>query len=264
MAMTLNFEYDVDIKPRYLPQPHQALFDLLHQQRALYIAHLRRFQELAGYFGEIPVETEDPLAPFWANPFFSGLDAIALTGMLVTLNPRRYIEVGSGNSTKFARRAIASHALRTHVTSIDREPRAAIDSLCDEVVRTPLEQLDLGLFDRLESGDVLFIDGSHQVLTNSDTTVAFLEVLPRVRRGVWVHVHDVFLPWDYPEHWTERHYAEQYVLACALLLDAARIEVEFPAYFVSRDEELFGLLNPIYDRLPTVQRHGGSFWMRKR
>jgi hypothetical protein len=264
MAMTLNFEYDVDIKPRYRPEPHQALFDLLQQRRALYVAHLRRFRELAGYFAEIPITTEDPETPFWSNPFFSGLDAIALTGMLVTLNPRRYIEVGSGNSTKFARRAIASHALGTHVTSIDREPRAEIDSLCDEVVRVPIEQMDLSIFDRLESGDILFIDGSHQVLTNSDTTVAFLEVLPRVKPGVWVHLHDVFLPWDYPEEWTDRHYAEQYVLACALLLDAARIEVEFPDYFVCRDQELLDILSPIHDRLPTVQRHGGSFWLRKR
>jgi hypothetical protein len=74
-------------------------------------------------------EPADERQPFWANGWFPVLDAICLTGMLVRLNPRRYVEVGSGNSTKFARWAIAHHGLRTEITSIDPHPRAVVEAI---------------------------------------------------------------------------------------------------------------------------------------
>jgi hypothetical protein len=264
MAMTLTFEYDMDIRPRYWPEPHQALYEVIGRHRAVFASHLAAFSNFSADLAAIPMEMISSDEPYWTNPFFSGLDAIALYGQMAILNPPRYIEIGSGNSTKFVRRAIRDHGLRTRMTSVDREPRAEIDTLCDEVVRTPLEQLDLSLFDRLESGDVLFIDGSHQVLSNSDTTVAFLDILPRVKPGVWVHVHDVFLPWDYPPEWNNRYYAEQYLLACWLLADSPRIQIELANFFVSREPELMKLLDPIYSALPGLQAHGGSFWLRRR
>jgi hypothetical protein len=264
MAMTVTFEYDVDIKPRYWPQPHGGLFAILDRRRDVYAGHLRTFSGLADTLASISQDPTAPREPYWGNPFFSGLDAIALVGMLATIDPRRYIEIGSGNSTKFARWSARTFGLRTTITSVDREPRAEIDDICDEVVRTPLEQMDLAIFDRLEDGDILFVDGSHQVLSNSDTTVVFLDVLPRLKPGVWVHVHDVFLPWDYPADWNNRYYAEQYLLACWLLADSPRVDVELPVHFVWRDAALLGLLTPIHQRLPDVAQGGGSFWMRRR
>lgn len=262
--MTVTFEYDVDIKPRYRPEPHQGLYTVIDSHRSTFDAHLRRFSRHAAELARIPREAGDPEEPYWNNPFFSGLDAIALYGFLADLNPARYMELGSGNSTKFARRAVRDHGLQTHITSIDREPRAEIDQLCDRVIRQPVEQIDLSVFDVLEDGDILFIDGSHQVLSNSDTTVAFLEIIPRVKPGVWVHVHDVFLPWDYPPEWNERYYAEQYLLACWLLADSPRLDVELANYFVSRHADLMDLVAPIYALIPGVQAHGGSFWLRRR
>jgi hypothetical protein len=84
--------------------------------------------------------------------------------------------------------------LPTSITSIDPEPRTDINSLCDRVVRKWLEDCDLSLFDQLEPGDFLFFDGSHRVLTNSHTTVLYLEVIPRIKAGVIIHVHDIHLP----------------------------------------------------------------------
>src|SRR5260370_713340 len=81
------------------------------------------------------------------NIYFSALDAIALYGLLGLRKPSRYLEVGSGNSTMFARRAIRDLGLGTQITSIDPQPRAEIDALCDRVVRTRLEEFDLALFD---------------------------------------------------------------------------------------------------------------------
>ena len=97
----------------------------------------------------------------------------------------------------FARHAIRTGNLKTTIMSIDPKPRAEIDSLCDRVMRLPLELCDLNLFRELEPGDILFFDGSHRIFANSDVTVFFIEVLPRLKPGVLVHVHDIFLPADY-------------------------------------------------------------------
>ena len=87
-----------------------------------------------------------------APEVFSSMDAVALYGMSSEFRPQRFVEVGSGYSTKFARRAIHDHSLRTRITSIDPAPRAEIDKLCDCVIRRPLEELDLSVFDELEPG----------------------------------------------------------------------------------------------------------------
>ena len=133
------------------------------------------------------------------QPFLPPYDAVALYGLLRRTRPQRYLEVGSGHSTRFARRAIRDEGLATTVTSIDPEPRARIDELCDLVIRRPVEALeDDGVFLELGPGDVLFIDGSHRTFTGSDVTVLLLEVVPRLAPGVLVQVHDVYLPRDYP------------------------------------------------------------------
>ena len=149
----------------------------------------------------------NPLDPRWSNGWFQGLDALALYCFIADGRPRRYIEVGSGNSTKFARRAIVDHSLDTTITSIDPEPRAEIDDLCDRVVRSPLEDVDLSVFSALDEGDIVFIDASHQCLQNNDVTTFFLDVLPQLSAGVLVQLHDIFLPWDYPPQMADRLYS---------------------------------------------------------
>jgi len=112
--------------------------------------------------------------------------------MLVEFQPTRLTEVGSGYFTKFARRAIRKHGLATHITSIDPEPRAEIDQICDRAVRRPLEEVDLTLFDELQSGDFLFIESSHRTFTNSDVTIVFMELLPLLRQGAVILTRDIF------------------------------------------------------------------------
>src|ERR1700733_3021445 len=103
--------------------------------------------------------------------------------MLVRSAPARYMEIGSGYSTRFARHAIQTVGLSTVIASLDPKPRAGIDALCDTVIRRRLEEADLAVFDQLEAGDILFFDGTHRALTNSDVTVFFLELLPRLKPG---------------------------------------------------------------------------------
>lgn len=140
------------------------------------------------------------------------MDSVAIYGFISENKPVRYYEIGSGNSTKFAKQAIKDYKLQTRILSIDPNPRAEIDSICDQVVRKPLEEVNLNIFEDLEAGDVLFIDNSHRSFMNSDVTVVFLEILPRLKPGVFVEFHDIYLPFDYPQEWDTRYYNEQYLL----------------------------------------------------
>ena len=215
---------------------------------------------------EIPVHEVSADQPCWSNGWLPGLDAAVLYTALAAGNPATYLEVGSGNSTRFARRAITDHGLRTRIVSIDPEPRAVVDELCDEVVRERAETVDLAVYDQLVAGDVLFIDNSHRCLQNSDATVMFLDVLPRLASGVLVEIHDITLPDDYPEAWLDRAYSEQYLLAAYLLAEGTRFDVVLPNHFVSHDPELSAVLDPMWadPHFEGVERHGGSFWLRIR
>jgi hypothetical protein len=103
------------------------------------------------------------------------------------------------------------------------------------------------------------------VFTNSDCVVLLLEILPDLRPGVLVHLHDIWLPYDYPTEWTERYYSEQYLLAAWLLAEGTRFDVELPNMFVSEDPDLRRVVEPVWTGpLAGVQRHGGSFWLRMR
>jgi predicted O-methyltransferase YrrM len=203
----------------------------------------------------------NPEDPCWINGWLEGLDTLALYGFVASRKPAQYLEIGSGYSTKLVRRAIRDHSLPTQLTSIDPNPRSEIDALCDEIIRQPLESTDLTSFDKLEAGDILFFDGSHRAFMNSDVTVFFLEVLPRLRPGVLVHIHDIELPYDYmPEraHW---YYSEQYMLGASLLAGHRDYRVVLPNAYVSRERDLVELVNPLWQQLPGVTFRGSSFWM---
>ena len=259
-------DYPVHPTPRYGhgSPPHPELTALFERGRERYRELLVRCAGLADSMARIPVRGEaGSMEPAWINGFLPGLDAAALYGMLALDPPETYLEVGSGNSTRFARRAIRDHGLRTKIVSIDPHPRVEIDSIADRVIRAPLETVDLSLLTALEPRDVLFLDGSHRTFMNSDVTVAFLEILPRLARGVRVQIHDICLPYDYPPEWVERYYSEQYLLAAYLLAGAGSSTILIPNAFVSGDAELSRLLDPLWDRpgLEDVERHGSSFWM---
>src|SRR4029077_8255229 len=125
--------------------------------------------------------------------------------------------------------------LPTQVVSVDPAPCADIDALCDQVIRQRLEEIDgASLAANLGPGDVLFFDGSHRCLQNSDVTVFLLEVLPALQPGVLIGLHDVFLPYDYPESWCGRFYSEQLALGCWLLGDGwRRVRVELPVWWLA-------------------------------
>ena len=269
-------DYPVNASPRYGygRPPHREILKILERNRVEYANRLSLFCGLRDSLARIPDELETvSLEPCWGpQRYFSSLDAVALYGMLVEFRPHRFVEIGSGYSTKFAHRAIRDHSLPTQITSIDPTPRAGIDQLCESVIRKPLEEVDLGVFEELRSRDILFVDSSHRTFSNSDVTTVFMDVLPRLREGVIVHFHDIFWPYDYPPEWADRFYSEQYLLGCYLLAGHLDLRVLLPNAFVVHDPELAGICNPLQE-IPGVQRPcdpvyspfriaGGSFWMQ--
>lgn len=204
----------------------------------------------------------DTSQPVWNNNFLPGLDVVVIYGMLAYYKPARYVEIGSGNSTKVAARAVRDLALPTRITSIDPYPRVEIDHLAQQVVRQGIESIDLSDLHSLNAGDILFLDGAHRVLPNADATIFFLEVLPQLKPGVVVHIHDIYLPYDYPQFMCDRAYSEQYVLAAFILANPKRYKPLMPNYFVSEDPDLSQVLAPLWQQpaLRGVEKHGGSFW----
>ena len=261
----VDYSYRAQIRYGAGRPPHPELAALIGAGRDRYRAFLNGLADLPADFADVPPGgTYDAPTPFWLNAWFSPLDAIALTGMLRQHNPARMVEVGSGVSTKYARRAVARYGLRTHLTSIDPQPRNEIDQLCDTVIRLPLERSDLGVFEALQPGDICFLDSSHRAFQNSDVTVFFLEILPRLKAGVIVHIHDIYLPDDYISGHVPRLWNEQYLLATALLFGAPRFEILFPSWFVGRDPDLRAQADAVLRKGPLAELdlYGASFWMR--
>ena len=185
----MRLEYPpAELAPRYghgRPE-HTRLSEILARGEERYRQNLRELLAFEDDLRRIPSRPAGPGVPYWLNQWLPGLDGIALYGFTRSRAPRRYLEVGSGLSTMFVRQAIRDGGLDTKVTSVDPAPRAEVDELCDELIRSPLETTDLAAFRELEAGDVVFFDGSHRVLMNSDVTVFFLEVLPQLPAGVLV------------------------------------------------------------------------------
>jgi hypothetical protein len=203
VLMPLDYPPSRRLQPRWghSHPSHSGLVALFDKRRNDYREVIRGVRALHSWLAAIPARftSETAPEPGWVGGPMTALDLAILYYFVARSRARVYLEVGSGVSTCFARRAISDHRLPTRIVSIDPEPRAAIDRICDEVVRTGLEEADLGIFETLQARDIVFIDGSHRSFMNSDVTVLMLDVIPRLAPGVIVHLHDVTLPNDYPD-----------------------------------------------------------------
>lgn len=201
-------------------------------------------------------------ADWWPNDFLPALDAATLYHYVTARKPTNYLEIGSGVSTKFARRAIQDSNLHSLITSIDPAPRVDIDKFCDKIIRQPVENTSLNVFAALQSGDILFVDNSHQSFQNSDVTVFFLDILPNLSPGILVGIHDITLPDDYPPSYAHNYYNEQYLLAAWLLGGSQGIEITLPNWYASKTQELSQIIAPIFSQsqFNQVDTHGSIFW----
>lgn len=265
---SLFLEYKVDLKPRYGHgrNAHSDLYQIINAGRDEYTQLLNKALSLKDRFWVIKdasAETNHRL-PAWNNGYLPGLDMVAIYTLLTEFKPAKYIEIGSGNSTKVAFKAKNEQGLQTEIISVDPMPRGEITGIADKIIREPFENTNLDVPGILKENDVLFVDNSHRILPNSDSMVFFLEVLPKLKKGVIVHIHDIYLPYDYPQFMCDRFYSEQYGLAMYLLSNPEKYKTLLPNYFISEDKELSRVLEPLWNHpgLEKVERHGGSFWLK--
>lgn len=193
------------------------------------------------------------------NGYFDTPDAEALYLMIRRFGPRQVIEVGCGNSTRITRQAVIDGGMATRITAIDPWPRADIAHVVDRFEQARLESVDPALFAGLESGDVLFIDSSHQVRVSNDVAHLFCRILPALASGVVIHVHDVFLPYEYPKRFFYDcpGWGEQYVLHG--VLQGGGYEMLWPGHYLQRARPDAVAAMPFLG-----QGRAQSLWMRKR
>jgi len=194
------------------------------------------------------------------NRYFTSPDADVAYAIARESRPRRIVEVGSGNSTMLFREAIRAAGLDTQLISIDPRPRRSISAIADRVLECAVEDVALSEFEELAAGDILFIDSSHEIRTGNDVVRLFLNVLPMLPAGVLIHVHDIFLPFDYPQAWVCDHrwaFNEQYLVQ-AVLQDSSEWEVLWAGHFLERTMPNFSAHFP-----HMTGRHASSLWLRK-
>src|SRR5207249_3221505 len=159
------------------------------------------------------------------SDYFSSPDAEVLYAIVRRFQPQTILEVGCGDSTKIMRQAILDGRLKARLISVDPRPRTEISGVADKLYRDPVETVrNPELFQSLQPRDVLFIDSSHEIKMGNDVVFLYLNLIPKLPPGVLIHVHDVFLPYEYPREWImERKWEwnEQYLVQSLLSFSCA-------------------------------------------
>lgn len=173
----------------------------------------------------IPNSKSDTKSEFhFNNDAFESGDAEFWYQLLRKEKPNKIIEIGSGYSTMMALKAIEmnkkeNNSYQCELTCIEPFEFDWLEELGIDVIRKKVEELDLSFFSTLENGDILFIDSTHIIRPDGDVLFEYLQILPTLKKGVIVHIHDIFSPKNYLETWLKDHvlfWNEQYLLEAFL------------------------------------------------
>ena len=258
----------VVLKSFYSPIPDlAALPDSTWEQRSELagihfdvLAQLTFLERYRPYLAELARPAE--------NPSYPAVDSAVLHAIVRGTRPRRIVELGSGHSTQVAATACLANEREgspVDYRAYDPFPSVVRAGLAGLTALEPIraEELSLELFEELAEDDILLVDTTHTVKTGGDVNHIVLDVLPRLRPGVFVHFHDIFLPWEYPRVWAEDYglyWAEQYLLQAFLSMNDG-FEVACALYALSQEQpERLRKLVPAW-REGTVP---GAFWIRRR
>lgn len=198
--------------------------------------------------------------PLFEQGWFASLDAAVAYALAAERRPARVIEIGSGHSTRLLARALAGGS---EILAIDPVPRADIAGLPGvRIEPSTLQTTPLERFDVLRPGDMLFIDSSHILMPGSDVDLLLNRVLPRLPAGVLVHIHDIYLPFDYPPEWGWRNYNEQQ--GVQPLLDSGAYMPVFASVWAER-KLADRIARSVVARLPRpADALPASLWLEKR
>lgn len=237
--------YEPLFNPRFLARPlsddrNLPGVDWNHEGQLALLESFSFHEEL------LQLNAADPNKPAFNlnNSMFGPGDAEYWYSLIRTKKPSRIIEIGSGNSTLIAARAIQKlkaldprYACRH--TCIEPYEMPWLEQVGVELIRKRVEEVGAALFADLAENDLLFIDSSHMIRPQGDVLFEFLELLPTLKRGVIVHIHDIFSPKDYPSRWVcddVRFWNEQYLLEAFLS--------------GNRDWQIIGALNFLHHHSP--------------
>lgn len=159
----------------------------------------------------------------WNNPMWNNTDALVQYGLVRDRKPQRVVEIGCGWSSLLLKRALERNQTRCDVMQVEPYPNPALFELLPSdwhLTRAPLQRAPFSIFESLQAGDICFYDGSHCSKAASDVNWFFFEILPRLAPGVIIHIHDIFIPDDYPDLWIfdrGQTWNEQYLLQAFLM-----------------------------------------------
>lgn len=227
---------------------------------------LQRFTE---YYEEIPFKSEkqENLRYQFENGSYSYTDGIILYSMIRHFEPQRIIEIGSGYSSAVM---LDTNELffnnQIDLTFIDPYPERLYSQMTkgdkDEttVIESDVQQVSLDVFEKLQAGDILFVDSAHVSKTGSDVNYILFEILPVLKSGVFIHFHDVFYPFEYPKEWVfqGRNWNEDYILK-AFLMYNEKFEIKlFSEYLHKHHKDVFKEMPLCYNNT------GGNLWIEKK
>jgi predicted O-methyltransferase YrrM len=215
-----------------------------------------------------PMEKSGELEFYYNNGLYCSGDAEFLYSMVRHYKPRKMIEIGCGSSTLMVQNAIRQNKLEDteyefqHIC-IEPYEQPWLEKLPVEVIRKRVETIDKSFFQQLEANDILFIDSSHIIRPQGDVLFEYLEILPTLKPGVIIHVHDIFMPKDYPDDWVFVHtfWNEQYLLEAFLTFNSKFRILGALNYLSHHHRQEFIDKCPIFAK--QSHREVGAFWMVK-
>ncbi len=230
---------------------------------------LKLVDSLNEYYSEMPFKSEKQsgIRYFFNNEFYSYSDGIILYSMIRHFKPKNIIEIGSGYSSAVM---LDTNQLffnnQINFTFIEPYPERLYSLINDndkkstEIIESGVQFVPLENFEKLDAGDILFIDSTHVVKTGSDVNYILFEILPRLKSGVLIHFHDVFYPFEYPKEWVLDgwNWNEDYFLR-AFLMYNNEFEIKlFTVYLHNHHKEVFANMPLCY------KNYGSNLWLEKK
>jgi len=258
----ISLQY-ISIKPFLIQQQFPQKFDFREE------AQLQLLKELSTYSDELDniPENKPPgkIEYYFNNGMFGPMDAFVYYCMIRKFSPTKIIEVGSGFSTLIASKA-ATRNNGGQIISIEPYPREFLKKglpYMTELIPTPVQKVPLENFKILKKDDILFIDSSHVSKINSDVNYLYLHVIPELNPGVIIHIHDFFLPFEYPREWImkQKRFWNELYLVWAFLIGNSKYEILMANHFLTRLHR-----TEVDTSFSTISKFGGgsgSLWLRK-
>jgi hypothetical protein len=247
------------------------IFDINKKQNGIDLNEEEQFnllQKIARYYTLLPF-TDHPIKEnryYFENDAFKHADAVFLFGVMMHFKPKRIMEIGSGHSSALML-DINEHFFQNSIDLTFIEPfPGTLNSLTKSgdrftLINQKVQDVDLNVFAELEADDILFIDSTHVAKTNSDVLYELFEILPKLKKGVKIHIHDIFFPFEYPEEWVidqKRNWNEIYFLKAFLMYNSDFKILAFNTFLEHTHEEWFEKNMPI-----CLKDTGGSIWLEK-